>query len=299
MYGAFVITLREGLEAFLVVAILLACLNRVGATAFSRFIWAGVGLAVLASAVAAGALQAVALQFTARAAALFEAGASLLAAAVLTWMVHWMQGRSRSLRNEVETAAARAVRRGETWGLAALAFTTVAREGLETVLFLFALAAGGRGEILAGAAAGLAAAGAVVVAVFRSSRRVNLRAFFLATGVLLVVIAAGFLAHTVRGLQEAGVLAEAARPAWDTSRWLPDVSLLGGLLHAFAGYTARPSAAEVVPYVGYLIVSLGLFVRAAVMRPAGPAAAARAPLPTQVPSCCWRALARWPRAGRK
>lgn len=262
MYAAFVITLREGLEASLIVGILLAYLTKRGAERYHRHIWTGTLLAVLATGVAAVLLQFLAIQFEERGALLFEAAASGLAVGVLTYMVLWMQRQSRRLRGDLERKVDAALSRNELWALVVLAFTTVVREGLETVLFLFTLVRAGRASLIVGSLLGLGLAAILVYALFRTSARINLRAFFVVTGVLLMFIAAGLVAHTVRSLQEAGVLPVLLGQAWDTTAWMGEDTLLGGLLHAFLGYSARPNGLELLAYLTYLGTFLASFGRA-------------------------------------
>ncbi len=267
MYAAFVITLREGLEASLIVGILLAYLTKRGAERFHRHIWTGTLLAVLATGVAAVLLQFLAIQFEGRGALLFEAAASGLAVGVLTSMVLWMQRQSRRLRGDLERKVEAALGRNELWALVVLAFSTVVREGLETVLFLFTLVRAGRVSLIAGSLLGLGLDAFLAYALFRSSARINLRAFFVATGVLLMFIAAGLVGHTVRSLQEAGLLPVIFGQAWDTTPWIGEETLLGGLLHAFLGYSARPSGLEVLASLVYLGTFVASFGRAVLSSP--------------------------------
>lgn len=188
MYAALVITLREGLEASLIVGILLVYLTKRGAERFHRRIWTGTLLAVLVTLVAAVLLQSLAVQFEGKGALLFEASAAGLAVSVLTYMVLWMQRQSRRLRGDLERKVDAALTRNELWVLVALAFSTVVREGLETVLFLFNLVRAGRASLIVGSLLGLGLAATQVYALFRTSARINLRAFFVVTGVLLMFI---------------------------------------------------------------------------------------------------------------
>lgn len=267
MYAALVITLREGLEASLIVGILLAYLAKRGAHRFHRHIWTGTLLAVLVTLAAAVLLQSLAVQFEGRGALLFEAAASGLAVGVLTYMVLWMQRQSRRLRGDLEGRVDAALSRNELWALVALAFSTVVREGLETVLFLFTLVRAGQVSLIVGSLLGLGLAAILVYALFRTSARINLRAFFVVTGVLLMFIAAGLVGHTVRSLQEAEVLPVLLGRAWDTTMWIAEETALGGLLHAFLGYSARPNVLELLAYLVYLGTFLASFGRAVLSSP--------------------------------
>lgn len=262
MYTAFVITLREGLETSLIIGILLVYLTKRGAERFHRHIWIGTLLAMVATIVAAVLLQSLAVQFEGRGALLFEAAASGLAVGVLSYMVLWMQRQSRRLRGDLEHRVDAALSRNEVWALVVLAFTTVVREGLETILFLFTLVRAGRASLIAGSFLGLALAAILVYALFCTSARINLRAFFVVTGILLIFIAAGLVAHATHSLQEAGILPILLGQAWDTTLWIGEETLLGGLLHVFLGYSARPSGLEVLAYLAYLVTFLASFGRA-------------------------------------
>jgi len=263
------ITIREGVEAFLIVGILVGYLTKIGQGRFRSLVWLGTGAAILVSVVLAVVFQVVAIQFEGRNAEIFEVAVSLAAVGVLTWMVLWMQRQSRTVKSALESKVDLAISQNQAFALAGLAFVSVLREGLETVLFLSALFyTSGKQELLQGSALGLVAAAAIAYLVFASTVRLNLRKFFLVTGVLLIFIAAGLVGHSVMGLQELGVLPASGSPVWDTSAFISDDGLAGRLLHAFIGYQAAPSLPQVAAYSVYVLVfSLG-FLDAAKQRPA-------------------------------
>jgi len=248
------ITIREGLEAFLIIGILLGYLTKIGQPRLKVHIWIGAGAAILISILLTAAFQALAIQFEGAAAELFEAGVALLAVGVLTWMVLWMQRQSRHIKGELEEKVDAALTQGQTFALASLAFVTVLREGLETALFLSAVFITARDDnMLQGAAFGLAVAAGIAYLIFRSAIRLNLRTFFIVTGSFLIVIAAGLVGHSVMALQELGWLPIGTTTAWDLGWLIPNDALSGRLLHAFVGYDAAPSLLMVFAYTTYVL----------------------------------------------
>ncbi len=248
------ITIREGLEAFLILGILFGYLNKLGQRSSVKYIWGGAGLAAALSAAVAVMLQRLGLEFEGESAEIFEVVVALLAVAVLTTVVLWMQRNSRSIKGELEARMEAALSSRQVLGLAFLAFVTVLREGLETALFLAAPTINQGGGLLGGALAGLVAAGLIAYLVFRTTVRLDLKRFFLVTGWLLVFVAAGLMSHIAHALTGIGLLPALVENVWDTSRLIADESLVGRLLHAFIGYTATPSLLQLLFYGGYLLV---------------------------------------------
>ncbi|ROR93452.1 high-affinity iron transporter [Salana multivorans] len=206
MIAAFLIGLREGLEAALVVGILVAYLHKSGRASALPRLWAGVGLAIVGS-LALGAILtfgAYGLSFQAQEA--IGGGLSIVTVALVTWMVFWMVGASRGLSAELR---AQVDRSGDSaWGIVVIGFISVAREGIETTLFLWSTVrslGNGSGAAI-GAVAGLVVAACLGWAIYRGMVRIDLGVFFRWTGLALVVVAAGVLAYGVHDLQEAGFL---------------------------------------------------------------------------------------------
>jgi len=264
MLAGSLITIREGLEAFLIVGILLGYLTKINQPQFKVHVWIGAGAAILVSAIAAVIFQALAIQFEGKAAELFEATVALVAVGVLTWMVLWMQRQSRTLKGELEQKMSAALSKGQAWALAGLAFVSVLREGLETALFLSAMFVAAPGDNpLPGAALGLAMAAGITYLIFRSALRLNLRTFFIVTGSFLIIIAAGLVGHSVMALQEIGWLPIGMSTAWDLGWLISNDGLLGRLLHAFVGYEAAPTWLMVAFYTTYVLIFGGQFIGAA------------------------------------
>jgi high-affinity iron transporter len=262
MIAALLIAFREGLEAALIVGIVLSYLKKMGykRQALRRgsgqaAVWWGVASAVTVSIVAGLVLQALGIVFEGRGEELFEGITMLLAAGVLTWMIFWMQRQGRSIRAELEMDVRQAVIRGSRWALFALAFVAVVREGIETVLFLTAAAFSATpAQTLIGGGLGLALAVVVGWLLFVVSVRLDVRAFFRVTSVLLILFAAGLVAHGVHELQEAGVLSVIVEHVWDINPILDENSTVGSILKALFGYNGNPSLLEVVSYAAYYLV---------------------------------------------
>lgn len=257
MLYSLLITLREGLEAALIIGILTAYLARVGRREGLRPIAAGVLLALLASLAGGLAIRAVMGGLKGKAMEIFEGAMMLTATGMLTYMIVWMQRQARHIKTNLHGRLESALGSGSAFALGALAFTVVVREGLETVLFLAAgvKAADSTGLYVGGAALGGVVAAVLGVLLYRGSLRLNLRVFFGVTGWLLVIFAAGMLANGVKELQEAGVLPALVGHVWDTYELLPDTTAFGRMMGALFGYDAAPSLLQVAGYFGYLALA--------------------------------------------
>jgi high-affinity iron transporter len=255
MFASMLITLREGLEAALIVGIMLSVLRKLGQTDRSRPVWAGVLAALFASVVAGLALNALGVAFEGRGEQIFEGVTMLLAGGVLTWMIFWMQRQGRRVQVELESDVRRAVTAGSAWGLFGLAFAAVVREGIETVLFLTAAAfTATPAQTLVGAGLGLALAIILGWLIFSAGKRLNLRVFFRVTGILLILFAAGLVARGVHEFQEAALLPMVVEHVWDINPILNESSLLGAFLKAIFGYNGNPSLLEALVYCAYFVI---------------------------------------------
>ncbi len=261
MGEALLITLREGFEAALIVAILFAAVRRSERPELSRWIWIGTGGAVLLSIVTGIALHVTIDDLTGVARLRTFGAICLAAAALLTWMIFWMRAHARSLKGELEGQVERALNQSVV-ALALVAFISVAREGLETALFLVSTtsAANGR-EVLIGGLMGLAIAVALGVAVYHGSRIVPMKVFFQVTGVLIILFAAGLLSRSVQFFQAAGDLGTMNNAFYDVTgaEWLTISTESGKVLAGIFGWDPRPSAEQVVVYFGFLIPVLIAF----------------------------------------
>jgi high-affinity iron transporter len=274
MIAALLITLREGLEAALIVGVVLGVLRKLGRMDRSKPVWIGVAVAIAASIVSGLALNALGVAFEGRGEEIFEGAAMLLAAGVLTWMIFWMQRQGRNVQADLESDVHQAVSVGSAWALFSLAFVAVLREGIETVLFLTAAAFSATpAETLIGGALGLGIAVVLGWLMFAAGRRLDVRAFFRVTSVLLILFAAGLLAHGVHELQEAALLPTFVEHVWDVNFILDENSTVGAFLQALFGYNGNPSLIEVISYVAYFAV-ITLAARLSGSRRAAPATSA-------------------------
>lgn len=264
--------LREGVEAALIVSIILAYLVRTGNGRHAGRIWLGVGGAVVVSAIVGVALFATVGAFEEPYEQIFEGLTMLLAAGVVTWMLFWMRRQASSVSGELRASVDRALTEGSLWGLTFLAFIAVIREGIETALFLVGQAGAAQAgseagalAVLAGAVVGLGIAVAIGYGFYQGSRRIDLARFFRWTGVLLIFIAAGLVSYAVHEFVEAGVITVGTQTAWDLSAILPHSqdagNLLGMMLRAMFGYSATPEVVTVVAWVAYVGIVLPLYLR--------------------------------------
>ncbi|HET7481525.1 MAG TPA: iron uptake transporter permease EfeU [Actinomycetota bacterium] len=265
MGSAFVLMLREGLEAALIVAIVLAYLKRLGRDEAFRSVWLGTGAAVLISVAVGGGIFALLGELEGKAEAITEGVIAFSATAVLTWMIFWMARQARFIKGELQAKVDAAVAAGSAIGLAGIAFVSVLREGLESALFLVSTTVGDRSSFggLMGALLGIAGAAGIGYLVYRGSRKVNLRVFFRVTGVLIILFAAGLLAKGIHEFQEVGFLATAGEHLWDVGRIAllnPDRSMLGEFLHGLFGWSPDPSFEMVLLYALYLVPIGTLFL---------------------------------------
>jgi high-affinity iron transporter len=266
--------LREGVEAALIVSIILAYLARTGNRRHFGKIYAGTGAAVVVSLAAGAGLFLTIGGFEEPYEQIFEAITMLLAAGVVTWMLFWMRRQAASVKNELQASVDRALTEGGAIGLALLAFTAVIREGLETALFLVGQAASADGAaagVLLGAVVGLGLSVVIGIGFYRGARVVNLRTFFKWTGIALIFIAAGLLSRAVHELVEIGAITVGSQAAFDLSAVLPHtaiegapggiVLLAGQFLRALFGYTSQPELITFVTWIAYVGIVLFLYLR--------------------------------------
>jgi len=252
MIESFVIALREGIEAALIVGIILGYLKSVGAASLSRPVYAGILLGVVASIAAAGLLVALRVEFEGRYEQIFEGSTMLLAAAILTSMILWMRNNSRAFSADLKRKVEDAVTSRQSYGLAVLAFVSIFREGIETVLFLGSASFTTTGvQVLVGGSLGLLASVVVGYAILRYSVKLNLKMFFTVTSALLIFFAAGLVSRAVGEFGEAGLISPIIEHVWDTGGVIGGESTLGRILGALFGYDASPSLAQLLAYAIY------------------------------------------------
>jgi high-affinity iron transporter len=293
----FVITLREGVEAALVVGIVLALLKKARATQLNRWVYVGVGVGLVASALVGvlfgwvtQGLSASYPQYASVMEPLLEGVFSVVAIAMLSWMLIWMTQQARFLKAEVEGAVTSAIKQGNSagWGVFSLVFIAVLREGFETVLFIFAKFQQGLIPAL-GAIAGIVVAAGIGGLLFKWGIKINIRRFFQVMGVLLLLIVAGLVVSSLGHFDSAvHTLAQMDRKSqnlcffyerfaknpscilgprvWDTSKILPDDKFPGLLLSAMFGYTQNLYLVQALGYIVFLVTIGGLYFRSVTSR---------------------------------
>lgn len=262
MFANYLIGLREGLEAALVVSILVAYLVKTGRREALLPVWVGVGLAVLLSLAFGAALTFTSSTMSFRAQEAFGGIMSIIAVGFVTWMIFWMKRTARSISKELHGRLDVAARVGPL-AIAVVAFIAVAREGLETSLFIWAAASstGSGSRPIVGAALGLATAVLLGWLFYRGALRINLSAFFTWTGAALVVVAAGVFAYAIHDLQEAGILPGLNNTAFDATSVIPPSSWYGTLIKGIFNLSPAPSWLELIAWLGYLLPVMYLFFR--------------------------------------
>src|SRR3972149_6700928 len=216
MLSSLLITLREGLEATLIIGIILASLSRTANRQGFKQVWLGTGLAILVSLAAGAAIYFTAGELEGRSEQIFEGIAAVSAAGVLTWMIFWMRRQSVNIKAHLHADIQSALKSGASLGLVLLAFVAVVREGVETVLFLFAATQTAESSVAftVGGLVGLALAVAIGYTIYRGTSRLNLRSFFNVTGLLLILLEAGLLAPGIHELNEAGIRTGGVEHVW-------------------------------------------------------------------------------------
>jgi high-affinity iron transporter len=269
----------------MIVAILLASLDRLGQRRHFRDIFLGVAAALGLVAVG-GVIAYLTIKTYAgsRTQTIFETVTYLVAAAVLTYMTFWMRRHAPRLSADLRQRTQAALDGRTRWGLGLLAFQAVGREGLETVVFTLAIlfATTTTHAALGGGAAGLAVSLVIAFAMYRLGKRLNIAIFFTVVGALLMVFAAGILVDAVENLQQLGWLPILTHPMWNTSHLLSESSTVGDIFHSFFGYADSPTVGQGVVYLTYLTVTIGAFVAWRPQRQPSPPSRAAVPAPAGV-----------------
>jgi high-affinity iron transporter len=276
----YLIGLREGLEAALVVSILVAYLVKAGRRDRLAPVWVGVLAAVALSLVFGALLTFSSSQLGFQAQEAFGGTLSIIAVGFVTWMVFWMRRTARSLSTELRGKMQAALAMG-TGALVLTSFLAVGREGLETALFIWSAvqATGQSTSPVVGAALGLLSAVVLGYLFYKGAVRINLATFFRWTGLVLVVVAAGVLAYGVHDLQEAGVLPGLNALAFDVSGAVPPDSWYGTLLKGTVNFSPATTWLQAIAWLGYVVPVLALF-----LKPSRTPAAHRSAAPTPQPA---------------
>jgi high-affinity iron transporter len=254
MIASYLLSLREGLEAALIIGILLGTITKLDRKNYQSTIWFGAGLAVVLSIVIGVGIHLLGATFEGRAEEIFEGIVMLLAAIILTWVIVWMRSQSQAANLELEKGVKQAIFSENHFALFSLAFLAVIREGIELALFLTATAMDSSGiNIILGAILGLASVIVLAILLFKSLIRLNLKYFFKITSVILILFAAGLVAHGVHEFNETGLISPIIEHVWDINNILDENSAVGEILKALLGYNGNPSLTEVAAYLLYFV----------------------------------------------
>lgn len=256
MLIAFLIMLREGIEAALIVGIVAGFLKQSGHSRLMPKVWLGVALAALMCLGIGYGIHSATGEIPQKEQEFVVGVIGLVAVAMLTYMILWMKKAARSMKQQLQDSVQMALNRGngQGWALVGMAFLAVAREGLESVFFLLAVfQQSPTWSMPVGAVLGLLAAVVIGALIYQGGMRLNLAKFFRWTGAFLIVVAAGLVAGSLRALHEAGVWNHLQEVVFDSSKYLHEDSPLGVLLGGFFGYTDHPTQGEVLAWLLYLV----------------------------------------------
>ena len=256
MLIAFLIMLREGIEAALIVGIVAGFLKQSGHSRLMPKVWLGVALAALMCLGIGYGIHSATGEIPQKEQEFVVGVIGLVAVAMLTYMILWMKKAARSMKQQLQDSVQMALNRGDGqgWALVGMAFLAVAREGLESVFFLLAVfQQSPTWSMPVGAVLGLLAAVVIGALIYQGGMRLNLAKFFRWTGAFLIVVAAGLVAGSLRALHEAGVWNHLQEVVFDSSKYLHEDSPLGVLPGGFFGYTDHPTQGEVLAWLLYLV----------------------------------------------
>lgn len=269
MLPTYLLSLREGLEAALIIGIVLGAVSKIRRNDLAPTVWLGALSAISVSILTAIILTGFGMSLEDPGEAIFEGITMLIAASILTWMIFWMSKQARFLKSELEAGVNKAVASAGKSAVFWLAFVAVVREGIELALFITAAffagsKAGVNGEIiqtLVGTILGIGTAALLSWTLFATTVRLDLRKFFQVTGFLLILFAAGLIAHGVHEFNEVGWIPSVIEHVWNLDAVVSQSSLLGQLLQTLFGYNSSPSLTEVLAYFVYIAVVTFLWRR--------------------------------------
>ena len=262
MLPTYLLSLREGLEAALIIGILLGALSKIRRTDLSPTVWLGTLSAIGISILTAVLLTSFGMSLEDPAEAIFEGITMLIAAGTLNWMIFWMSKQARFLKSELEAGVNKAAASAGKSGIFWLAFIAVVREGVELALFITAAFFAGNQsgvtsdiiQTLVGTILGVGTAALLSWTLFATAVRLDLRRFFQVTGLLLILFAAGLIAHGVHEFNEVGWIPSIVEHVWNLDSVISETSLLGQLLKTLFGYSSSPSLTEMIAYFVYIAV---------------------------------------------
>jgi high-affinity iron transporter len=283
----FVIFLREGIEASMIIAILMSYLSQIGKREHFRDVYLGVAAAFVLIILGGFAAYFFISHYSgSNVQAYFETATYVIAAAFLTGMTFWMHKHARTMSRELQSRSDIALSKGTRTGISILSFQAVGREGLETMVFTLAIIFASQRQagtpvhgklLLVGAALGLLVALAIAYSMYKLGAKLNLRRFFRVLGILLMFFAAGLLTDAVQNLQRLGWLPFGTHVMWDTSRALTEGSNFGDVLHSLVGYADHPTVLQGIVWLLYVATSIVIFI--VLSRPPSAITPARQPRP--------------------
>jgi high-affinity iron transporter len=263
MLPTYLLSLREGLEAALIIGIVLGAVSKIRRTDLAPAVWYGTLSAVAISILTAVILTSFGMSLEGAAEQIFEGITMLVAAGILTWMIFWMGKQARFLKSELEDGVNKAAATTGKRAVFMVAFLAVVREGIELAIFVTDAFFAGNQEaasttliqILAGTILGLGTAVLLGYTIFATTVRLDLRKFFQVTGILLILFAAGLVAHGVHEFNEVGWIPGIVEHVWDVNMILDENSIAGQLLKTLFGYNGNPSLTEMIAYFAYIITT--------------------------------------------
>jgi len=263
MLPTYLLSLREGLEAALIIGIVLGAVSKIRRKDLTPSVWFGTLSAVGVSILTALILTSFGMSLEGSAEQIFEGITMLIAAGILTWMIFWMGKQARFLKSELEDGVNKAAASKGKRAVFMVAFMAVVREGIELAIFVTAAFFAGNQEaasttliqILAGTILGLGTAALLGYTIFATTVRLDLRKFFQVTGIMLILFAAGLVAHGIHEFNEVGWIPGVIEHVWDVNMILDEKSVAGELMKTLFGYNGNPSLTEMIGYFGYIIVT--------------------------------------------
>ena len=262
MISSFLIALREGLEAFLIIGIIVSYLYKIKERKYIRYIVFGSLAAIIISVALAFILEATSGKLEGKLEQIFEGSVMFLAVAVLTYMIFWMNRQASSIRSDIEISINKAIDKQKIFSLFFLGFISMLREGLETVLFFRAISTQSSSrELLIGGVLGIIVSIVIAVIFFISTVKIKINTFFKVTGILIILIAAGLIAAGVHEFQEAGILPAIKDHVYDINNIISGESVLGNILKSVLGYNPAPSLLETIVYLVYIILMIFMIRR--------------------------------------
>ncbi len=269
MLPSYLLSLREGLEAALIIGIVFGALQKIRRTDLAPALWMGTFAALGVSILTAIILTLFGMNLEGAAEQIYEGVTMLLAAGILTWMIFWMSKQSKNIKSDLEDGVNKAALTTGKRAIFGLAFFAVVREGVELALFITAAFFAGNSEnvttniilTLTGVVLGLGTAVLLGWSLLAATARLNLRRFFQITGYLLILFAAGLVAHGIHEFNEVGWIPSVIEHVWDVNAVVDESSVFGELLKTLFGYNGNPSLTEVIGYFTYLAVAAYFFTR--------------------------------------